>query len=764
MLDAKISINISANKNGNRTKETTKSSGSSISASIGVGGLQGISASYSKVKSNIQENETTYEKSQVTAEQDLTFTSRKDTTIVGSEMKANKVIGDVGSNLSIETKQDKKSYEEKNTRAGLTINYGVKNGKTGAGGGASKDTIQSSYESAANQAGIHAGRRGFHITVKNNTGLKGGVIGSDASKDKNNLTTGTLTWEDTENKTDYKAGGMGLAYSPNDKGNALNRRGLLPDLSPMVKDKANSTTKSAIAEGTIHITNKEQQKQTISGLNRDTGNSLNRLQEIFDKAKVQEKQELVGMLEKYGNQAIYKYAERKGWKDGSTEEMLLHGAFGALMDDMAGGNVTAGALAGSVNEYVMGYLTRTKGEEWVQNHPDTVQWISVGVGMALEKLTDRNMTDTVNVALDAARWNRLAYERITKTDIKGLLRKTNGKQMTDKEIEGLLSDIIDMVNELDPKAAQSKYWEYGNVETENAVKECLKEHGISDENSTAFMYEYKKIYQEAAAEDSATFKKRTGIDLDRYSPSPEIGKETFKLPAIYVTADKIYPLSEECEHSDMYEAEKDLRRNLEAELIASRREPGTEIAAEWPEWANKNYGRLKAIGFVGADVSEKIADTPIASKFLRHSLEGSGKSLSFAHGSDVSRDLEHSDVLAAKVRKLSRNLKPGEKKYFYSSIDFNKSDDNSPSKDQQWAYGKVKLAICVDKNTRGNISYSGEVGDTYNFDWHKVTQSSYKNEYIKLIMNNGAVFYQEIGVLQPFNWIASIKGFVHGGS
>lgn len=216
--------------------------------------------------------------------------------------------------------------------------------------------------------------------------------------------------------------------------------------------------------------------------------------------------------------------------------------------------------------------------------------------------------------------------------------------------------------------------------------------------------------------------------------------------------------------SDMYEAEKDLRRNLEAELIASRREPGTEIAAEWPEWANKNYGGLKAIGFVGADVSEKIADTPIASKFLRHSLEGSGKSLSFAHGSDVSRDLEHSDVLAAKVRKLSRNLKPGEKKYFYSSIDFNKSDDNSPSKDQQWAYGKVKLAICVDKNTRGNISYSGEVGDTYNFDWHKVTQSSYKNEYIKLIMNNGAVFYQEIGALQPFNWIASIKGFVHGGS
>ena len=33
---------------------------------------------------------------------------------------------------------------------------------------------------------------------------------------------------------------------------------------------------------------------------------------------------------------------------------------------------------------------------------------------------------------------------------------------------------------------------------------------------------------------------------------------------------------------------------------------------------------------------------------------------------------------------------------------------------------------------------------------------------LKLIMNNGAVLYQEIGALQPFNWIASISGYVHG--
>ncbi len=42
--------------------------------------------------------------------------------------------------------------------------------------------------------------------------LKGGVIDSQASKDKNSITTGTLTWEDTENKAEYKAGGMGVSY------------------------------------------------------------------------------------------------------------------------------------------------------------------------------------------------------------------------------------------------------------------------------------------------------------------------------------------------------------------------------------------------------------------------------------------------------------------------------------------------------------------------------------------------------------------------
>ncbi|CDA46848.1 putative hemagglutinin-related protein [Dialister sp. CAG:486] len=741
---------------------TESSKGGSLGVSISAHAPITVEGSLYAGKGKENDTSVSYKESTIQARNELTSHSGKDTNLIGSTLSGGKVTMNIGGNMNITSQQASHHYTSENASAGMHVS--TLPGKVNLTGNASRGSMRSDFDSVTSQSGIHAGNDGYEITVKENTRLKGGLIDSVANADKNRLTTGTLAWEDMKNSADYKAGGLGISYASKDEGTRLNERGLTPSISPTIRGSADSTTKSAVSEWTITITDREHQKQDISKLNRDTKNSLNQLQEIFDKTKVEEKQELVGMLEKYGNQAIHTYAESKGWKDGSTEKMLLHGAFGALMGDMAGGSAATGALSGGVNEYVMGYLTKEKGEDWVQKHPDTVQWIAAGVGAALGNLTDGDMAEAVNTALAATKWNKLAYESMTKADIKDLLRKANGNQMSDKEIEGLLTDIISIVNKIDPEAAQSKYYEYGNAEAVNAVKECLKEHGISDENITSFMNEYEKVYREAAKKDIELFKKRTGIDLAKHLIDSSVRKGTFELPGLLVTANRNHPLLEECEHSDMYEAQRDLERNLDADLIESRRELGTKIAAESPAWANENYGGLKIVGFVGAEVAEKMANTPIASKFLRYSLEGSGELLSFEHGSDVSKDLEQSDVLAAKVRELSQNLKPGEQKYFYSSMDFNNGDKNSPSKDQQLAYGKVKLAISIEKDAKGNITYNGKVGDTYNFDWHAVNQSSYKNEHIKLIMNNGAVLYQEIGALQPFNWTASISGHVHGGN
>lgn len=307
----------------------------------------------------------------------------------------------------MESEQDRKTYREDGKNTDISLGYDISSGKVSGFASTGKSHTDSDYESVTDQAGIYAGDKGFDITVKDNTHLKGVVIDSKGSAGKNTLRTGTLSWEDVENKADYKAGGMGISYAPKDSTIPLNAHGLTPQMSPTVKDKTDSTTKAAIAKATIVIMDKKNQGQDISTLNRDTESSLNKLQEIFDKSKVEEKQELLGMMEKYGNQAIHAYAESRGWKDGSAEKVLLHGVFGALIGDMGTGETLAGALSGSIHEYVMGYLNRAKSPEWVRNHPDTVEWLSAGLGAVIGKVSDASISGMAGIFLGATKWNHI---------------------------------------------------------------------------------------------------------------------------------------------------------------------------------------------------------------------------------------------------------------------------------------------------------------------------------------------------------------------
>ena len=486
-LEADNDIHIWATEEKETQKSSQSSKGGSLGVSLSAGSVVSVDGKFYAGKGKENGSTTSYRASTVNANDTLTMKSGKDTDLIGSTVSGNKVKADVDGNLNIESLQTKKEYSEENISAGMSFSTAA--GKTSYGGSASKGNMKSHYESVINQAGIRAGGEGFDISVKDNTDLKGGVIGSAASKDKNTLTTGTLSWEDKENKADYKAGGMGVSYSPNNKSSKLNQRGLTPNLTPTVKDNADSTTKSAVAEGTIHITNKEKQKQDIASLNRDTKNSLNQLQEIFDKSKVEEKQELLGMLEKYGNQAIHTYAESKGWEDGSSEKMLLHGAFGALMGDMAGGSAASGALSGSVNEYVMGYLTKTKGKDWVQKHPDTVQWISSGVGAAIGASV-KDMATGANVSLDASKWNYLGFGMDTSHLLRRTLKNKDGRELSEKEWNKLSDKLYDIAYTADPFGSESEQLEIENETVRKNIRNYLVEEGFTIDSTEEFMNSY----------------------------------------------------------------------------------------------------------------------------------------------------------------------------------------------------------------------------------------------------------------------------------
>ena len=281
--------------------------------------------------------------------------------------------------------------------------------------------------------------------------FEGAVIDSKGSADKNTLRTGTLSWENIENKADYKSGGSGISYTaklggsvnkdtPSSKENSrydkepgtnthnesdkvtrasdgnripLNERGILGVPSAATKGKADSTTRAAIAPGKIVITDTKNQKQDITGLDRNTRDSLNKLKAIFDKTKAEERKQLVEEMSIVGNEAIHELAARNGWGEGSIEKTALHGLLGAMTSKAAGSSALAGILSGGVQEYAMGYLHNHMPKGWAANHPDESQMIAAGLGMIVGSISNDKKIGGY-IAQMGAKWN-IAY--VVETDM-----------------------------------------------------------------------------------------------------------------------------------------------------------------------------------------------------------------------------------------------------------------------------------------------------------------------------------------------------------
>ena len=290
-LNAAKDLNVTASKDSNVTKQDNESSSASIGVGLDIitGSVESINIGGSKAEGTVDANSTSYNESTVTADKELDFSSGKDTNIVGGKLSGEKVTGNVGGDLNIESQQDSNNYSEENKSAGLNIGISVVPGKdnpnkSGIYGSASESNINSKYDSVTDQSGIYAGDEGFDIYVEDNTDLKGGIISGD-NADKNKLSTGTLTYEDIKNEAEYEAGSLGVGIDTSEDADRKDA-GLTPNPGMPVSDEADSTTKATVSEGEIEIRDKENQKQDLAGLNRDAQNALNKLGEIFDKNDV----------------------------------------------------------------------------------------------------------------------------------------------------------------------------------------------------------------------------------------------------------------------------------------------------------------------------------------------------------------------------------------------------------------------------------------------------------------------------------------------
>ena len=383
LLKAGNNIHILSSENKSTTIEDYKAKSGSIGASISKGGY-GIGASYGKGKGQTEETTLTHTPSDITAKDTVSLSSGNDTLIRGGTVKGNKVTANAG-RMSIESEQDKKNYKEKSKTSGLSISYTPGSAVT-VSGGKGKTNTDSTYESVTKQAGIYAGKEGYDIQVKNNTHLKGAVIDSQAEKEKNKLTTGTLTWENIDNKAEYKTKASGITVSTNAV-SKLNPLGLGYVPTIPVKGKAGSVTYAAIADSIITTTKEKTDKE----ISHDTANALNTLSEIFDKKKIEEKQEYVNILSQVGYRLIgdiaghkenelYKKAEKarkennsilaekyekeaKKWSESGTNRIAMHGIMGVLVSKEAGAGITKGLTGAGLNALLQKELGKIKDKE-----------------------------------------------------------------------------------------------------------------------------------------------------------------------------------------------------------------------------------------------------------------------------------------------------------------------------------------------------------------------------------------------------------------
>ena len=236
--------------------------------------------------------------------------------------------------------------------------------------------------------------------------------------------------EDIHNEASYKAKKSGIAMNTSGltaKGvlGKINPLGLSPVVSIPVSDEAQSTTKSAISNDILV----EVERKPLTAINSDTEHALNSIKPIFDKADVKERMEYVNAVSDEGFRLIGDLAfaqktkyelkaqsetdaamkaryekEAKNWSEGGVYKVALHGAFGAFVSNLSGGNSLNGLAIGAGNEYLNKVLDKHRDgnlHKWFS----TVVGKSLGStesGIALSATTNNWLThgDQLNFSID----------------------------------------------------------------------------------------------------------------------------------------------------------------------------------------------------------------------------------------------------------------------------------------------------------------------------------------------------------------------------
>ncbi|MEX5552016.1 two-partner secretion domain-containing protein [Pseudomonas pergaminensis] len=246
----------------------------------------------------------------------LVLKTGQDATLAGAQVHADAIKAQVGGNLNIASRQDEASQKNKQTSGGAGVSICVPpfclGSMVSGSANIAGSKMNSDYKAVAQQSGLYAGKGGYDINVGKNTTLQGAVIASEASNDKNYLTTDRLLVSDIKNKSDIKSQSASLSYSGATAGFEEARSGVGGTIPLLLKESDSSKSRSAISPGTIDVRSADGANDLI-GLNRDTANA-NKLLDRPDEKAMQERIDLIQSSAQLSSSVINKVAEAKASK------------------------------------------------------------------------------------------------------------------------------------------------------------------------------------------------------------------------------------------------------------------------------------------------------------------------------------------------------------------------------------------------------------------------------------------------------------------
>ena len=469
-LLASNDVSLQAATNTSEKLENAKSKGWSVGANISVtgGGILGFDASANAAKQKSNTKVTTHTGTTVVGSDAVAIISGKDTHISGSKVIGKSVTANVGGNLSIESLQDIKTYVGESSNKGFSVSTNA-GSLSNVSMSSSNGKMESDYASVTDQAGIYAGDGGFVINTAETTSLVGAVIDSAADSNKNKLSTKSLDVKDVENTAEYTSRNLGMSYnhvgnfknlSKAGKDAVWNTLGTLPNLLPDSSKSSSSTTKSAISNGTIEVRDANFNMQTLS---RDTNTSLNKLDEIFDKKKIEERQELSKVFAKEAFGQLHNWNPTS--KEGKAAKAIAHGVVAEISARMAGNKPGSGFYAGATNEALIGEIQKIAKEK-----PDVAQTLSALLGAAVNGSLGYSSVTGAAEAQYGTKWNQyLTTNPDTIYLAKKYLKKKNGESLSESEVIFLLGVLRNIAEKDSDKAKSWKimsesYWDLSHWE------------------------------------------------------------------------------------------------------------------------------------------------------------------------------------------------------------------------------------------------------------------------------------------------------------